>query len=71
MRVVADPKRGHVALVREGETVVTFTDLGPVLQVWQSGSGVELTPAEARRLGMALTKWANRKTTTASRKAAS
>lgn len=61
MDVVADPTRGHVALVREGETVVTFTDLGTVLQVWQMGSGVELNSTAAAELGEALTLWATRK----------
>lgn len=61
MRVVTDPKRGHVALVREGETVVTFTDLGPVLQVWQCGTGVELNSTDAGELGEALSAWAARK----------
>lgn len=61
MRVVPDPRRGHIALVRGSETVVTWTDLGPVLQVWQMGSGVELTPDDARDLGAALTAWADKK----------
>lgn len=61
MEVKPDPGRGHIALVRDCETVVTFTDLGPVLHVWQCGGGVELDAATARELGEALVAWADRK----------
>lgn len=61
MEVRSDPRRGHIALVRGSETVVTFTDLGSVLQVWQHGNGVELTEQDARALAAALYGWANRK----------
>jgi hypothetical protein len=60
MEIKADRERGHIALVRGAETVVTFADLGPVLHVWQYGSGVELDPDAARSLGTALTEWADR-----------
>jgi hypothetical protein len=62
MEVRPDPQRGHIALVRERETVVTFVDLGPVLNVWQYEGGVELDPDAARALGEALVAWADRKT---------
>lgn len=61
MEVVADPIRGHIALVRGHETVVSFVDLGPVLQVWQHDGGVALTPGEVVELGVALVAWAKRK----------
>lgn len=62
MKVVADARRGHIALVAdERGTVVIFTDLGPALQVWQYEGGVELTPDDAAALGAALTAWATKK----------
>jgi hypothetical protein len=63
MEVHPDPRRGHISLTREGEgpAVVTFVDLGPVLQVWQYEGGVELGPDSARALGTALLAWAERK----------
>jgi hypothetical protein len=64
MGVKVDRDRGHITLVREGEgqAVVTFVDLGPVLSVWQYEGGVELTPDTAMDLAAALAAWADRKT---------
>jgi hypothetical protein len=61
MEVRPDPQRGHIALVRERETVISFADLGPVLHVWQYEGGVELDVEAARTLGEALIAWAVRK----------
>jgi hypothetical protein len=62
MEVKPDPRRGHIVLV-DGDrgTVVAFTDLGPVLRLWQYDGGVELDPDAARCLSEALTEWADRK----------
>ena len=61
MEVKPDPRRGHIALVREGVTVASFTDLGPVLHMWQYEGGIELDAATARGLGETLVAWADRK----------
>lgn len=62
MQVHIDRKRGHITLAREDEAaVVTFVDLGPVLNLWQYEGGVELDHNAARDLGAALIAWADRK----------
>jgi hypothetical protein len=59
--VHVDPRHGHI---RVGDVI--FADLHSVLNVWTYG-GCDLTPADARALGEALTAWADRRMTAGGR----
>ena len=56
-RVLVDPVRGHIAVKGDRPEAVTFTNLGPVLDLWPGNGGASLTPQLAVELGEALVAW--------------